>query len=1564
MVDLGKEIIGGMRVNLESAQKQKITVHMGEEMNADGTVKWQLSAVPHYEDTWTLVSGTNMFETATMRNFRYVELIGLDDTTKQKVVGNPDSIMGWAMQQPFDETDSSFSATDGSATAAMLNRLYELSKYTIKATNQDVFVDSQARERAPYEGDLLVNSNTSYAVSGNYSLARHSNEWLMDNQTWPNDYRIFSVEMAYWDYIYTGNTDSIRECYNGLKRKLTAEVEHEDGATGLIRPTGSQAGNTALIDWPTSERDGYQGSYYDVVLNAEYVGIYHDMAVISEALGQTADAQVYQEKADKLKAALLKYAFDQTNGCFYDSLDQNYNPTKHSSTHATAYALNYGVYENQEMADRMCEFVYNKCKDEFKGSVYVTYFILEGLYRGNHGEMAEEIMTNPKTGTDVKTFAALLDSLNCTITPEAWGHKWKGNMTLSHPWGAAPGCAIVQGMFGIMPTSAGFRNFEIKLRPGQVASAEIKAPTVKGPVSVSYSNGNQEGIKNGQITAAVTIPANTRAKVSIPIDNVKLGYLLVNGIKTEAVNDGKFLTVELGSGTYQLAIDPTEAGYKPVLTVKASAPETAIIAGDTVQIQTKVTDQFFKEVKDDLEFSYESTDENILKVDKDGKVTASQVGDASIIVKVKYTGENPAEASTEIKFSVSSVLKGFEVRLDGNTAELAVGETAQARLFAIYADGKEEEIDPAQVTFQAGNDNDTVTVEPNGKVTRIKEGDILVQAVTTAKFNEVNSRMKDTVIQVQEVYRFDGQNNPLNGASIKDGNLYVPKGLKVVNTDEEKKGTVVSGKFIVENVAANVAFNAQDNNNRYFWQFRTDGSLKKHDKDSNVLGQTPISLKEGENSFRIATVEGKIYTWLNEELIDICEVVEGMSESGGFGTRNGNSESATFTELATGNQIAYLVETSISSDLPKIESIEKLEELEKLEVAHGTPREELVLPAQAKATLDNGSEVTVDIIWEGEYDGNTAGTYTLTGKIAENPNYKNPKDLTITAMIKVAEPGESLPAIRSVAELKKIQAAYGASLESLKLPGEVEITLDNGKKLTVAVTWEEDGYDSSQAGTYTLTGKLAESGDYTNPENLTASIIVEVAEQGADLPNIESIEKLEDLEKLEVAYGTPREELVLPAQAKAALDNGSEVTVDIIWEGEYDGNTAGTYTLTGKIAENPNYENPKNLTITAIIKVAEPGEFLPVIRRVAELEKIQAAYGTPLESLGLPAEVEVTLSDGKKAVAPVTWNGIYNGNTAGIYTLTGEIAESADYANPENLTASVIIEVAEKEPDNTEKEKYMVNTEKGEGVPKTVVTGTFSMDAVLIVEPVAEETDIYAAMKKLLPENMESLGVYEVHVRGGRIEGPFELSFEIGTQYDNRAAKVLHQKETEDIEQFDTVVKDGLVKVKVESLSPFMISIQKTEPTPEDPGTNPSPGDPGTIPAPEDPGTTPTPEDPGTTPTPGGTGTNPTPGGTGTNPTPGGTGTNPTPGGTGATPTPGDPGTNPTPGKPGGSDSNVTGTQQGGAVTNSSLDSDKKPTTAVQTGDETKILFGGMMALLSFVVIVFACFSKRRFRRK
>lgn len=992
IVDLGKEVIGGLKVDISTESKETVTVYMGEEMNADGHVKWQMSSVPKYKDTWNLVSGENVFETVTMRNIRFIELEGFSAQTKAYILENPDSVMGWAIQQTFDEEESEYKATDGSDEATLMNRIYELCKYTIKATNQDLFTDSQARERAAYEGDLLVNSNTSYAVSGNYSLARHSNEWLIDNPTWPNDYSLFSVEMAYWDYIYTGNTDSIRESYEALKKKLTVKAENIDSKTGLVRAGGGQAGNAALIDWPTSERDGYQASYYDVIFNAEYIGIYNYMAIICDALGNSADAENYRQKAETLKATLIEYAYDVENGCFYDSLSQDLVPTKHSSTHATAYALTYGVFTNQQMADEMCEFVYNKCKDEFKGSVYVTYFILKGLFVGNHGDLAEKLIVNPKVGTNVKTFASLLDDLNCTITPEAWGHAHKGNMTLSHPWGASPGCSLVQGTFGIMPTSGGFDTFTIKLQPGDISSANIKTPTMKGEVSASYTNGNEEGIKNLKMEAVVTIPVNSKGTVYMPVKSGKYGYLDVDGKKTEATFDGHYLSVELGSGTYTLSVNPDDSGYIQEIEVDLST-KTKINAGSTEDIKVAVTDQFGEDVSEDFTIDLRSDNECVFIVE-DGKVKAKGVGKANLIAHAK-NGDIESEKSIEIE--VFTTMTGISTNAEKESIEVE-SETSLVTK-ALFTDETGIIIENEDMNYST--DSEVITIEA-GVVKGVSEGTATIIAETSSYLENLNEKTDLTKLATDNVYEFDKENDPF-GKALSDGKIHGTTGQRSMRTD--LAGNVVSGTFTIETNAANIVFNAKSENERYFWQFRSDGTLKKHKASATHFDTVDISPNEGENSFLIVTSNNQIFTWLNEKLIDVCAIEEGMPLEGGIGIRNGGSESFYLSELSLDTNLRYtaLCDIEVIKPVEKDKEILSAEPFDVITVEQGTVLEDIDLPEIISVILDNDEEITLEIAWSGDYDGNICADYVLNGEILLTDGVKNTNNVVPTITIKVEE---------------------------------------------------------------------------------------------------------------------------------------------------------------------------------------------------------------------------------------------------------------------------------------------------------------------------------------------------------------------------------------------------------------------------------------------------------------------------------------------------------------------------------------------------------------------------------
>lgn len=124
-----------------------------------------------------------------------------------------------------------------------------------------------------------------------------------------------------------------------------------------------------------------------------------------------------------LKKSLISHLYDSTTGRFYDSLNADLSVNQHTAHHSTAYALCYGIYDSQQMADKISRFVANDGK--FVGSIYFIYFMLKGLIDSGHADDAVELLTNPDDRKDQKTFAAILNTLKATIAPEAWSNHYK-----------------------------------------------------------------------------------------------------------------------------------------------------------------------------------------------------------------------------------------------------------------------------------------------------------------------------------------------------------------------------------------------------------------------------------------------------------------------------------------------------------------------------------------------------------------------------------------------------------------------------------------------------------------------------------------------------------------------------------------------------------------------------------------------------------------------------------------------------------------------------------------------------------------------------------------------------------------------------------------------------------------------------------------------------------------------------------------------------------------------------------------------------------------------------------
>ncbi|WP_019634189.1 family 78 glycoside hydrolase catalytic domain [Actinomadura atramentaria] len=490
IVDLGREIAGGLRLTLTGRAGQTVGVRLGEELNPDGTVRYALRAGVTYDETWTLRDGRQTVEHWGYRGFRYAQLTCDDSLDLRRAA------TGRAWRAAWRDSDASFSSSSRD-----LDRVYELSRYSIEATRGDLYIDTPTRERGPYEGDALVNQASEYAVQRSYALARASGAYLTRNHTWPTEYRLMNVMSAWRDYLHTGDPDRLAADYDLLAGKHLTRYLGDDGLVHK-KPGSSSQDLGDLVDWPASNRDGYVFTEVNTVVNACQYAAFAAMADIATALGRTDDARTWRTRADTLAAAMRATLLDAAAGRFADGAG-----TDHAAQHATAYPVALGVAGPGTVPDAVVAALGRTlAAGGMRVSVYAAQFLLDALFATGRAADAIGLMTV----RGMASWLHMMDDLGATIVAEAWDPSLKPNMTFSHAWGSAPANVIARHVLGVRITEPGAAGIEVRPRPGDLTRAAGRVPTIRGPVSVALERRNPRAYR-----LDVDVPPGVTARVVV-----------------------------------------------------------------------------------------------------------------------------------------------------------------------------------------------------------------------------------------------------------------------------------------------------------------------------------------------------------------------------------------------------------------------------------------------------------------------------------------------------------------------------------------------------------------------------------------------------------------------------------------------------------------------------------------------------------------------------------------------------------------------------------------------------------------------------------------------------------------------------------------------------------------------------------------------------------------------------------------------------------------------------------------------------------------------------------------
>jgi hypothetical protein len=381
-------------------------------------------------------------------------------------------------------------------------------------------------------------------------MARHSEEYLINRPTWPTEWILQSVLMAWNDYLYTGNKESLQHFYTDLKAKALLPLADESGListkTGKVTQEVLESIHFAgtlkdIVDWPQTgilglgknepgETDGFVFKDLNTVVNAYHYQAVNQLAQIAKVLNQESDEKQFAAQALKIKTAFNNKLLDKKNGVYFDGIG-----TDHSSLHANMFPLTFGLVPEKSVS-KVSRFVQSR---GMACSVYGSQFLLDAVYDGNNADYGLELLSS----TSERSWYNMI-RVGSTISLEAWDNKYKPNQDWNHAWGAAPANIIPRKLMGIEPLEPGFRKIRIKPQPASLEYAEIKCPTIRGDVLMSFQNKPQQSFSMN-----LTIPANTTADIYLPFWS-KSQKVMMNGNAVKYRLEGNFAVIEnVGSGS-------------------------------------------------------------------------------------------------------------------------------------------------------------------------------------------------------------------------------------------------------------------------------------------------------------------------------------------------------------------------------------------------------------------------------------------------------------------------------------------------------------------------------------------------------------------------------------------------------------------------------------------------------------------------------------------------------------------------------------------------------------------------------------------------------------------------------------------------------------------------------------------------------------------------------------------------------------------------------------------------------------------------------------------------------
>jgi hypothetical protein len=527
ILDFGKELTGRLELVSNSASHAQLTIQYGE--SYDEMLKEPylgvnlLDIAPH-----ATAHGPNT-------SFRYVKIafVGGGPELRFSSIAADDIFYPVQYKGSFESSDT------------LLNRIWESGAYTAHLCMQDDVWDSPKRDRGRWMGDTDVMGRTIEDVFDDRFLMEDTLDRLLGPAPVQQHVNGIPGYSAFWftgiaQYIRQTGSKEFLEHMHDRMLQLLAYVDKEFDQNNVY---ANKTNVWLFVDWSAELNGDTPESRRATTL--EFYSAYREASWLLRYLGDTANADRYERRAEEIKTAAQKYLLDPATGTFGPRWQTN------------AAAVISGVADPSQYNAIWSKSLSSVGHVRFNSLVttpYYGYYILSAMARMGHRKDALQWMRQYWGGMLEEGATSFWEAYDPDWFKEDFHSSLQADrrsgyfVSLAHGWSSGPTPWLTEQVLGIQSQGPGFDTVDIRPDLLDLEWAKGTQPTPHGPLSIS--------LKKQGMSIAIDLPPGIRARVSVPVSRPN-GIITVNGERhssTPAEDDTRAIVTIETPGHYVFAV--------------------------------------------------------------------------------------------------------------------------------------------------------------------------------------------------------------------------------------------------------------------------------------------------------------------------------------------------------------------------------------------------------------------------------------------------------------------------------------------------------------------------------------------------------------------------------------------------------------------------------------------------------------------------------------------------------------------------------------------------------------------------------------------------------------------------------------------------------------------------------------------------------------------------------------------------------------------------------------------------------------------------------------------------